>query len=54
MNLDAALHRKMHPNVRLHILCFAPTRSGKGIGLVLPSLLSWTDSILVLDIVIVN
>jgi type IV secretion system protein VirD4 len=33
-----------------HILCFAPTRSGKGVGLVLPTLLSWTDSCLVLDI----
>lgn len=33
-----------------HILCFAPTRSGKGVGLVLPTLLSWTASCLVLDI----
>jgi type IV secretion system protein VirD4 len=24
-----------------HVLCFAPTRSGKGVGLVLPTLLSW-------------
>jgi type IV secretion system protein VirD4 len=33
-----------------HILCFAPTRSGKGVSLILPTLLSWTHSILVLDI----
>ena len=33
-----------------HILCFAPTRSGKGVGLVLPTLLSWQGSALVLDI----
>ena len=33
-----------------HILAFAPTRSGKGVGLVLPTLLSWTDSVLIHDI----
>jgi len=33
-----------------HVLAFAPTRSGKGVGLVLPTLLSWPDSVLVLDI----
>ena len=33
-----------------HILAFAPTRSGKGVGLVLPTLLSWPESALVLDI----
>lgn len=33
-----------------HILTFAPTRSGKGVGLVLPTLLSWLASVLVLDI----
>jgi type IV secretion system protein VirD4 len=33
-----------------HVLCFAPTRSGKGVGLVLPTLLSWSASMLVLDI----
>ena len=33
-----------------HILTFAPTRSGKGVGLVLPTLLSWPASALVLDI----
>lgn len=33
-----------------HVLCFAPTRSGKGVGLILPTLLSWPGSSLVLDI----
>jgi len=33
-----------------HVLCFAPTRSGKGVSLVLPTLLSWQESVLVLDI----
>ncbi len=33
-----------------HIMCFAPTRSGKGVSLVLPTLLSWQESVLVLDI----
>ena len=31
-------------------MCFAPTRSGKGVGLVLPTLLSWTSSAVVHDI----
>ncbi len=33
-----------------HVLCFAPTRSGKGVGLILPTLLAWEGSTLVLDI----
>ncbi len=33
-----------------HILAFAPTRSGKGVGLVIPTLLSWTGSVVVHDI----
>jgi type IV secretion system protein VirD4 len=33
-----------------HILAFAPTRSGKGVGLVIPTLLRWADSVLVYDI----
>jgi type IV secretion system protein VirD4 len=33
-----------------HVLCFAPTRSGKGVGLVIPSLLTWPDSAIVHDI----
>jgi len=33
-----------------HVFCFAPTRSGKGVGLVIPTLLSWTGSCVVYDI----
>lgn len=33
-----------------HVLCFAPTRSGKGVGLVVPTLLTWPDSVIVHDI----
>jgi len=33
-----------------HILAFAPPRSGKGVALVVPTLLSWLHSVLVLDI----
>ena len=33
-----------------HVLCFAPTRSGKGVGLVVPTLLSWPSSAIVHDI----
>ncbi|ABI76534.1 TraG/TraD family protein [Hyphomonas neptunium ATCC 15444] len=33
-----------------HVLAVAPTRSGKGVGLVIPTLLSWTGSCVVHDI----
>ncbi|MBB3862644.1 type IV secretion system protein VirD4 [Novosphingobium hassiacum] len=33
-----------------HVLCFAPTRSGKGVGLVIPTLLTWGGSAIVHDI----
>jgi len=33
-----------------HVLAFAPTRSGKGVGLVVPTLLTWTGSAVVHDI----
>ncbi len=33
-----------------HVLCFAPTRSGKGVGLVVPTLLTWAGSAIVHDI----
>jgi type IV secretion system protein VirD4 len=32
-----------------HVLCYAPTRSGKGVGLVIPTLLSWPHSAVVTD-----
>ena len=33
-----------------HVLCYAPTRSGKGVGLVVPTLLTWPGSCVVHDI----
>jgi type IV secretion system protein VirD4 len=33
-----------------HVLCYAPTRSGKGVGLILPTLLSWRESVFVTDL----
>ncbi|GBR12217.1 conjugal transfer protein TraG [Acetobacter oeni] len=33
-----------------HVLCFAPTRSGKGAGLVIPTLLTWPGSAIIHDI----
>ena len=33
-----------------HILAFAPTRSGKGVGLVIPTLLAWEESAVIYDI----
>lgn len=33
-----------------HVLTFAPTRSGKGVGLVVPTLLSWPSSAVIHDI----
>ena len=33
-----------------HVMAFAPTRSGKGVGLVIPTLLSWSESAVIHDI----
>src|SRR5450756_1255400 len=33
-----------------HVLCFAPTRSGKGVGLVVPTLLAWGHSAVITDL----
>jgi len=33
-----------------HVMAFAPTRSGKGVGLVVPTLLSWTGTAVIHDI----
>lgn len=33
-----------------HVLCYAPTRSGKGVGLVVPTLLSWGNSAVIADL----
>ncbi len=33
-----------------HVLCYAPTRSGKGVGLVVPTCLSWGGSMVITDL----
>ena len=33
-----------------HVMAFAPTRSGKGVGLVVPTLLAWSGSAIIHDI----
>jgi type IV secretion system protein VirD4 len=33
-----------------HVMCFAPTRSGKGVGLVVPTLLTWPASVIAWDV----
>jgi type IV secretion system protein VirD4 len=43
------LHYLRH-NGPEHVLAFAPTRSGKGVSLVIPTLLAWTGSAVVYDI----
>ena len=46
---NGATHALRHDG-KEHVLVFAPTRSGKGVGLVLPTLLSWPHSVLVNDL----
>ncbi len=43
-------HRDLRHDGPEHVMAFAPTRSGKGVGLVIPTLLSWTGSTVVHDI----
>jgi type IV secretion system protein VirD4 len=33
-----------------HVMCFAPSGSGKGVGIVIPNLLHWADSAIVHDV----
>lgn len=35
---------------KTHVLVCAPTRSGKGVGIIIPTLLTWTESVVVTDI----
>ena len=46
----AQVNRYLRHNGPEHVLAFAPTRSGKGVGLVIPTLLSWPHSAVVYDI----
>lgn len=42
--------RLLYDNGQGHVLTLAPTRSGKGVGIVVPTLLSWTGSVIINDI----
>jgi type IV secretion system protein VirD4 len=42
--------RYLRHNGPEHVMAFAPTRSGKGVGLVVPTLLGWTGSAVIHDI----
>jgi type IV secretion system protein VirD4 len=42
--------RYLRHNGPEHILAFAPTRSGKGVALVIPTLLAWEESAVIYDI----
>jgi type IV secretion system protein VirD4 len=46
---DGTFHYLRH-NGPEHVLTYAPTRSGKGVGLVVPTLLSWGASAVVTDL----
>jgi type IV secretion system protein VirD4 len=46
---DGRIHYLRHAGPQ-NVLCFAPSRSGKGVGLVIPTLLSWRGSVVVNDI----
>lgn len=37
-------------DTKTHVLICAPTRSGKGVGIIIPTLLTWTESVVVTDI----
>jgi type IV secretion system protein VirD4 len=47
------LHYLRH-NGPEHVLAFAPTRSGKGVGLVIPTLLAWSESAVVYETLCAN
>ena len=42
--------RLLRDDTKTHILVCAPTRSGKGVGIIIPTLLTWTESVVVTDI----
>ncbi|KHK00369.1 type IV secretory system conjugative DNA transfer family protein [Desulfovibrio sp. TomC] len=46
----AQLQRYLRHDGPEHVLLYAPTRSGKGVGIILPTLLSYPDSTVSLDI----
>lgn len=49
MDKKGNVHYLRHSGAE-HVLCYAPTRSGKGVGLVIPTLLSWSRSAVITDL----
>ena len=47
---DRGITHYLKHNGAEHVLCYAPTRSGKGVGLVIPTLLSWGQSAVITDL----
>jgi type IV secretion system protein VirD4 len=47
---NKGITRYLRHNGAEHVLCYAPTRSGKGVGLVIPTLLSWEHSAVITDL----
>jgi type IV secretion system protein VirD4 len=47
---DRGQARPLFDNGPHHVFVFAPTRSGKGVGLVVPNLLVWPHSVIIYDI----
>jgi len=47
---DAKRLNYLRHNGPEHVLAFAPTRSGKGVSLVIPTLLAWSESTIIYDI----
>jgi type IV secretion system protein VirD4 len=48
-NRGGKIHYLRHAGPE-RVLCYAPTRSGKGVGLIVPTLLSWKQSVFVTDL----
>ncbi len=42
--------RILYDNAKTHILLSAPTRTGKGVAIIIPTLVTWVGSIFVLDV----
>lgn len=40
----------LRDDTKTHVLVCAPTRSGKGVGIIIPTLLTWEESVVVTDI----
>ena len=47
---DGDYIKYLRHNGKEHLLCAAPTRSGKGVGIVIPTLYGWKESVIVYDI----